>query len=122
MSNRRSGPVPSDNVELLEERSDGMCEAACGRPANEIHHRRYLSRGGMHNLANLVHLCGLGNHDNGLCHGIAHRGSKAPPGWAISRHELRHEDQIPFVDLGGRSWWLDDQGGKHDRPQNTGRR
>ena len=113
--------MPAKTVELLRERSGGMCEAGCGRPATEIHHRRFLSRGGRHNLANLVALDGTGNHDTGECHGIAHRGAGAPPGWAISAWERRHEDQIPFVDLGGRSWWLDDQGGKTDRPQNTGR-
>jgi hypothetical protein len=26
------------------------------------------------------------------------------------------------VDIGGRTWWLDDEGGKHDRPQHSGRR
>ncbi|MEJ6489746.1 HNH endonuclease signature motif containing protein [Leucobacter sp. USCH14] len=121
MSNKRTGPVPAKTVEKLVERSGGMCEGGCGRPAEEIHHRRYLSRSGKHNLANLLALCGDGNHDNGKCHGIAHRGSKAPPGWAISRHERRHESEVPYVDLGGRTQWLDDEGGRHDRPQDRGR-
>ncbi len=118
MSNRKSGRMPAATVEKLGERSRGICESGCGKAATEIHHRRFLSRGGRHNLANLLALCGWGNHAG--CHGIAHQGH-APAGWAISRHERRHESQVPFVDLGGRSWWLDDQGGKHDRPQNTGR-
>ena len=104
--------MPDDTVELLEERSGGMCEAGCGRRAEDIHHRRFLSRCGKHNLANLVALCGDGNHNNGKCHGLAHQGAAAPPGWAISRHERRHEAEVPFVDLAGRSWWFDDHGNK----------
>ncbi len=101
--------MPPATVEALEERSGGMCEAGCGRRAQDIHHRRFLSRGGRHNLANLLALCGSGNHTG--CHGIAHRGH-APAGWAISRHERRGEADVPFVDLAGRSWWLDDAGQK----------
>ena len=112
MSNRRSGRMPDEAVELVEERSNGMCEARCGRRATEIHHRRYLSRGGRHNVANLVHLCGMGNHDNGFCHGVAHRGKQAPPGWSISAWDRRHESEIPFEDLAGRLWWFDDEGNK----------
>ncbi|MFD5599206.1 HNH endonuclease [Leucobacter sp. NPDC058333] len=121
MSNRKTGPMPAANVKKLEARSHGMCEGGCGRRATEIHHRRFLSRGGRHNLANLLAMCGTGNHNTGQCHGIAHNGATAPAGWAISRHERRHESEVPFVDLGGRTWWLDDEGGKHDRPQNTER-
>ena len=117
MSNRQTGRMPEATVEKLDERSGGMCESGCGRPAAEIHHRRFLGRGGKHNLANLLALCGRGNHTG--CHGLAHSGAQAPPGWAISRHERRHETEVPFVDLGGRSWWLDDEGGKDDRPQNN---
>lgn len=119
MSNKRTGRMPQEHVDLLEERSGGMCESGCGRRATQIHHRRFTGRGGKHNLANLLALCGSGNHTG--CHGVAHQGH-APAGWAISRHERRHEDQVPFVDLGGRSWWLDDEGGKHDRPQHAGKR
>lgn len=118
MSNRRSGRMPEKHVELLGERSQGTCEGGCGQPATEIHHRRFLGRGGKHNLANLLALCGWGNHTG--CHGTAHKGH-APAGWAISAWERRHEDQVPFVDLQGRSWWLDDQGGKTDRQQISGR-
>jgi hypothetical protein len=107
MSNKRTGRMPQEHVDLLEERSGGMCES------------RFTGRGGKHNLANLLALCGSGNHTG--CHGVAHQGH-APAGWAISRHERRHEDQVPFVDIGGRTWWLDDEGGKHDRPQHSGRR
>lgn len=118
MSNKRTGPVPPGTVEKLEERSLGMCEGMCGKRAREIHHRRFLGRGGKHNVSNLLALCGRGNHSG--CHGIAHQG-EAPDGWAISRHEPKHESEIPYVDLAGRTWWLDDEGGRHDRPQDTGR-
>lgn len=120
MSNRKTGRMTTKTVEKLEERSHGMCEGGCGRPATEIHHRRFLSRGGRHNLANLLAVDGTGNHDTGQCHGIAHKG-EAPDGWAISRHEPKNESEIPYVDLAGRTWWLDDEGGRHDRPQDTGR-
>ena len=115
MSNKRTGRMPEDHVELVGERSNGMCEAGCGKRATEIHHRRFLSRGGRHNLANLLALCGRGNHTG--CHGVAHSGAAAPPGWAISRHERRHEEDVPFVDLAGRSWWLDDEGNKTRRKE-----
>ncbi len=108
--------MPEDHVEALAVRSNGKCEAGCGKAATQIHHRRFTGRGGRHNLANLLHLCGSGNHTG--CHGVAHKG-RAPAGWAISRHDLRDEAQIPFVDLGGRTRWLDDLGGKHARPQMT---
>ena len=118
MSNRSTGRMPPKTVEQLEERSHGMCEAGCGRRAVDIHHRRFLSRGGKHNIANLLALCGSGNHSG--CHGVAHSG-RAPAGWAISRHERRTEAEVPFVDLADRSWWLDEMGGKSDRPQKTER-
>lgn len=107
--------MPAKNVALVEARSGGMCEAGCGRAATNIHHRRFLARGGDHNVANLVHLDGVGNHNTGQCHGRAHQGD-SPPGWSISRYEQRPEREVPFVDLGGRAWWFDDEGGKTDRP------
>lgn len=106
--------MPPSHPEAVKERSRGMCEANCGRPANDIHHRRPLARGGMHNIANLVALCGRGNHNNGVwCHGLAHA-SKGREGWLIKMHEPRPESEIPFVDLQGRAWLLDDTGGKEE--------
>lgn len=113
MSNRRTGRMPPENVEQLSERSGNLCEGCSLKPATEIHHRRFLSRGGMHNLANLVALCsGMGNHNDGSCHGDAHQGD-TPEGWAISRHEKRHESEIPFVDRFGRAVLFCDHGHRH---------
>lgn len=112
MSNKRSGRMPKDHPEKLTARSGGMCERCIVNPANDIHHRRYLSRGGMHNLANLIHLCGNGNIDG--CHGEAHTGIGGEVGTSISRHNPRHESEITFTDLLGRAWQLDDDGGKHE--------
>ncbi len=115
MSNKRTGRMPKENPEKVRERSGGMCEAGCGKPASEIHHRRFLSRGGRHNLANLWALCGGdsgmvgGNHSG--CHGRAHSG-EALDGEAISRHDTRTEALIPVTDVNGVRWWLDDFGGK----------
>lgn len=109
MSNKRTGRMPDAHVRAVEERSQGFCEAGCGRLASEIHHRRFLSRQGRHNIANLLHLCGRGNHTG--CHGIAHKGG-APEGWAISRHDIRTEAEIPYADEDGRLWLLDDAGGR----------
>lgn len=111
MSNKRTGPMPKKYPNIIEDRSGGMCEANCGRAANDIHHRRPLARGGMHNLANLVNLCGYGNHDNGMCHGLAHAG-KGRAGWLISRYEKTTESSIAFVDVQGIAWAFDDAGGK----------
>lgn len=110
MSNKRTGRMPKDHPEKVRERSGGMCERCLVRPATEIHHRRYLSRGGKHNLANLIHLCGRGNIDG--CHGEAHTGIGAEVGTAISMHNPRPESAIALTDLLGRTWWLDDLGGK----------
>jgi hypothetical protein len=110
VANKRVGRMPKKHVELVRERSQGMCEGCHVRPANDVHHRRYLSRGGAHNVANLVHLCGFGNHAAG-CHGLAHSGD-APEGWAVSAWDRRAEASIPFTDLHGVTYWLDDDGGK----------
>ena len=103
--------MPKKHPDIVEQRSGGMCEANCGRAANDIHHRRPLGRGGMHNLANLIHLCGFGNHDNGMCHGLAHA-NKGGEGWLISQYDQRQEWAIPFVDVNGVKWWFNDTGSK----------
>lgn len=108
MSNKRTGPMPKHHPEMVRDRSGGMCERCLVRPATEIHHRRYLSRGGKHNVANLLHLCGHGNYDG--CHGEAHSGIGAEVGSAISMHNKRHESEIAFTDLLGRSYYLLDDG------------
>lgn len=117
MANKRTGRMPEKHREIVAGRSGGMCERCLVRPATEIHHRRYLSRGGKHNVANLLHLCnpnGGGNAGDG-CHAEAHTGIGGEVGTSISRHNPRPETEIPFTDLLGREWVLDDEGGKHER-------
>lgn len=105
MASKRVGRMPKKTVELVQERSQGMCEALCGRPAENIHHRRFLGRGGKHNIGNLLALCGQGNTSG--CHGMAHgTGDPAPDGWAISSWDERMEEMVPFTDLYGVAWWL----------------
>ena len=117
MSNRRTGRMPPEHVEMVKARSKGMCERCLVRPATEIHHRRYLSRGGRHNVANLLHLCnpnGGGNAGDG-CHADAHQKLGAETGMAISRFNPDPESVIPFTDMLGRSWVIDDAGGKDEQ-------
>lgn len=72
--------VPASTVKKVKDRSGGVCEGCGDRPAQEIHHRKYRSRGGSHDVSNLLHLCGWGNHTG--CHGRAH-GTDIPEGWAL---------------------------------------
>lgn len=118
MAKKRREPMPKKHVALVQERSQGMCEAHCGKRASNIHHRRFLGRGGQHNVANLVALCGNGNIDG--CHGRAHGAGQvpAPEGWAISAWEPRGECDVPFVDVYGQAWLFDDQGGKKEHDGN----
>lgn len=112
MSNKRTGRMPPERPDEVRKRSHGMCEICLVKPANDIHHRRFLSRGGKHNLANLLHLCGFGNNDG--CHGDAHTGIGRDNGTAISAWNPRHESEIPYTDLLGRTWRIDDDGGRHE--------
>ncbi len=113
MANKRTGRMPPDSVEKVHERSRGICERCLTRPAVDIHHRRFLSRGGGHNLANMLHLCGTGNMYG--CHGEAHKGSTATNyGLSISRFNKLQESEIEFVDNRGRAWLLGDDGSKRE--------
>lgn len=73
---KRSKRIPAKNRRLVEQRSGGVCESCGDRAASDIHHRQYLSRGGTHDVHNLLALCGGsggmagGNHSG--CHGRAH--------------------------------------------------
>lgn len=62
--------IPAKNRRQVEQRSGGVCESCGDNPAADIHHRQYRSRGGSHDVHNLIHLCGWGNHTG--CHGRAH--------------------------------------------------
>lgn len=72
---------------LVLQRCLGLCEGCGIRPATEMHHRLYRSRGGLDTAANLLHLCGGeaglfgGNHSG--CHGIAHTIIGEHLGWSV---------------------------------------
>lgn len=79
--------IPAKTRRLVEVRSGGVCEGCGQRPATDVHHRKYLSRGGTHKLDNLLHLCGGaaglpgGNHSG--CHGVAHSTAGHEVGWSV---------------------------------------
>lgn len=89
----------------MKARSGGMCES-CGRAtASNIHHRQYLSRGGTHDVHNLIHLCGMGNVNG--CHGRAHKDGERE-GLAIGRGYRSELMPVLYRD----AWvLLDDDGG-----------
>lgn len=97
--------IPAKNRRLIELRSGGVCESCGDRPASDVHHRQYLSRGGSHDVHNLVHLCGFGNASG--CHGRAHTN-----GWqeGLSIGRGYRSELIPLLYRG--VWVIpDDDGG-----------
>lgn len=73
--------------EVLERRSFGRCERCGAGRGTEVHHRQFRSRGGRDGFANVVLVCGWGNHTG--CHGWAHSEAEAAtaagfavPSWA----------------------------------------
>jgi hypothetical protein len=103
--------VPAKNVTAVKERSGGICEGCGIRPATEVHHRKYRSRGGGNEVSNLLDLCGWGNHSG--CHGEAH-GSNAPEGWAVPSWV-----KLPILEpvmYRGQRALLDDAGQVHTGP------
>lgn len=76
-----SKPIPEKTRKAVHARSGGVCEGCHLRPAVQIHHRRYVSRGGSNDLINLLDLCGLGNAAG--CHGIAHTATGERLGWSV---------------------------------------
>lgn len=95
--------IPAKVKRAVEARSGGVCEGCGQRPAVEMHHRKFRSRGGKHEVVNLLHLCGWGNHSG--CHGVAHDGDRGVAlGWAVnSWDEPRNR---PVRDVSGRWWFL----------------
>ena len=91
---RAKGPVPRATMALLTARSRGRCEACHLAPATEAHHRKYRGRGGTHDIENLLHLCGWGNHTG--CHGIAHTGKGQERGLSVSG--FADPAGVPFED------------------------
>lgn len=103
--------IPVKNRRIVDQRSGGVCESCGDRPSTDIHHRKYLSRGGTHDVHNLIALCGGfaglsgGNHSG--CHGRAHRGGE-PEGLSIWSHDRSETKPVLY-----RGVWVlpDDDGG-----------
>ena len=110
--------LPANARRLVEVRSGGICEGCGNRPATDIHHRKYRSRGGTHNLDNLLHLCGGasglpgGNHSG--CHGIAHSLKGHDLGWSV--HSWDDPGDVP-AEYRGRPAWLTLWGSATDTKQ-----
>ena len=66
---------------VIRKRSGSICEACGERPAVQVHHRLYKSRGGRGNVANGLDVCGFGNSAG--CHGAAHTLFGEQQGWSI---------------------------------------
>lgn len=111
---RARGPVPKRNALAVHARSRGMCERCYVRPATDIHHRQFRSRGGTHDVWNLLDLCGGaaglagGNHSG--CHGFAHSGEGDEAG--LSVHSWDDPAELPYRDAHGVAWRLLDDGTK----------
>ena len=104
---KRPKDIPAKTREAVKARSGGICEGCGRRRASEIHHRRYKSRGGGHELSNLLHLCGSGNHTG--CHGTAHTEHGERLGWSVeSGVSAPSAYLVEYRDVRG---WLDDEGG-----------
>lgn len=97
--------IPARNEAIVKRRSGGVCESCGARPATNVHHRKYLSRGGTHDVHNLFDLCGMGNVKG--CHGRAHKDGERE-GLAIGRS---YRSELVPVLYRGRWATLDDDGG-----------
>ena len=97
-------PIPAKNRAKVTERSGGICEGCGLRPATEVHHRQYLSRGGKHDVGNLIHLCGMGNGSG--CHGIAHSSEGHELGWSVN--SWSNPLHVPVLRRGVLVWLTND--------------
>ena len=96
-----ANPIPAKLRRLVEERSEGVCEGCGSAPATNLHHRQFLSRGGVHAAWNLIHLCGMGNTSGG-CHGKAHGGDGEALGWSV--HSWDDPQHVPVLYRGVEKW------------------
>lgn len=94
--------IPKKVRDRVVQRAAGTCEG-CGafRPL-ELHHRKYRSRLGKHEVENLVALCGMGNVKSAGCHGVAHSGEGHELGWSV--HSWDDPALIPVLYRGVLSW------------------
>lgn len=93
---------------IVAERSEGLCEGCHKRPATNIHHRKYKSRGGEDTVDNALALCGLGNIQTAGCHGVAHSGEGHELGWSCNTWETPADKPVLYR---GRLVYLTPTGG-----------
>lgn len=97
--------ISQTTVDLINERSGGVCEVCEAAPASNLHHRRARGMGGtraqIHGPEWLLHLCGTGTTG---CHGYIenHPEISYSKGWKLRR---TREPAISPVQLGGR-WYI----------------
>ncbi len=100
--------IPEANRLAVLGRAYGLCERCHNAGPLEIHHRKYRSRGGTHDVSNLVAVCGWGNHTG--CHGWTHTQvwRSTSEGWTVrSGHDplvIPVLIRTPGRGIGGRSW------------------
>ena len=75
---KRAARVPPALWAETMQRDHFACQR-CGSAADEVHHRVYRSRGGPHDLLNMVALCRR-------CHQDVHAGSLSP--WVVAGYFL----------------------------------
>ena len=100
----RAKPIPPGNRRIVMERCGGICEGCGQKPATELHHRKYRSRGGGHEVSNLIYLCGWGNHTGD--HGVAHSAEGHELGWSV--HSWDNPAHVPVLYRGVMSWLTPD--------------
>jgi hypothetical protein len=111
----RGKPIPPKNRRLVEDRSGGLCEGCGNREATNVHHRRFLSRSGTHDVFNLLHLCGMGNVQSAGCHGTAHSGEGHELGWSVN--SWADPALVPVLYRGELRWLTSDGRAVDVRPE-----
>lgn len=104
-----SEQIPARVRALVLARAGDVCEICGVGGALELHHRRYRSRGGKHTAANLVALCGWGNHTGH--HGWAHTDPLAHD-WGVSLHSWDDPLTSPLWSALRGAWGLLDDAGE----------
>lgn len=81
----------------VADRAEGVCEGCGQRAAIQMHHRLYRSRGGKHEIENLLHLCLE-------CHGVAHTLIGEHLGWSV--RSGNDPADVPVFRKSTQSWTL----------------
>jgi hypothetical protein len=106
----KAKPIPAKNRRIVMERCGGVCEGCGERAVTDLHHRLYKSRGGTHEVSNLLALCGGpgglsgGNHSG--CHGTAHSAEGHELGWSVN--SWGNPAMTPALYRGELRWLIND--------------